>query len=145
MIDVDEKELIRRAHFLQGLSMRRIARERRHSRHTVRRALEDPGPPVYRRRQPKPRPVLGPYTAVIDQWLVEDQQRPPKQRHTARRIYHRLVAEYGFAGGESTVRQYVREVGKALGLPPAELDRLAKVSDGGSAKGIREEMARLAH
>ena len=41
MIDVDEKELIRRAHFLQGLSMRRIARERRHSRHTVRRALED--------------------------------------------------------------------------------------------------------
>lgn len=73
MIDVDEKELIRRAHFLQGLSMRRIARERRHSRHTVRRALEDPGPPVYRRRQPKPRPVLGPYAAVIDQWLVEDQ------------------------------------------------------------------------
>jgi transposase len=89
--------------------MRRIARERRHSRHTVRRALEDPGPPVYRRRQPKPRPVLGPYAAVIDQWLVEDQQRPPKQRHTARRIYHRLVAEYGFRGGESTVRQYVRE------------------------------------
>jgi len=30
VIDVDEKELIRRAHFLQGLSMRRIARERRH-------------------------------------------------------------------------------------------------------------------
>jgi transposase len=109
VIDVDEKELIRRAHFLQGLSMRRIARERRHSRHTVRRALEDPGPPVYRRRQPKPRPVLGPYAAVIDQWLVEDQQRPPKQRHTARRIYNRLVAEYGFRGGESTVRQYVRE------------------------------------
>ncbi|MCJ7810815.1 MAG: IS21 family transposase, partial [Dehalococcoidia bacterium] len=109
MIDVDEKELIRRAHFLEGLSMRRIARERRHSRHTVRRALEDPGPPIYRRRQPKPRPVLGPYAAVIDQWLVEDQQRPPKQRHTARRVYHRLVAEYGFRGGESTVRQYVRE------------------------------------
>lgn len=109
MIDVDEKELIRRAYFLQGQSMRRIARERRHSRHTVRRALEDPGPPVYRLKAPKPRPVLGPYTALIDRWLREDLERPPKQRHTARRVYDRLVAEHGFRGGASTVRQYVRE------------------------------------
>ena len=43
------------------------------------------------------------------------------------------------------IRGAVREVGKALGLPPAELDRLAKVSEGGSAKSIREEMARVAH
>jgi len=46
------------------------------------------------------------------------------------------------------IRSAVREVGKALGLPPAELDRLAKVSEGsccrgGSAKEIREEMGRL--
>jgi len=43
------------------------------------------------------------------------------------------------------LRGAVREVGKALGLPAAELDRLAKVSEGGSAKSIREEMSRLAH
>ncbi|MEE9284899.1 MAG: error-prone DNA polymerase, partial [Dehalococcoidia bacterium] len=44
------------------------------------------------------------------------------------------------------IRSAVREVGKALGLPPAELDRLAKVSEGyGSAKTIREEMGGLAH
>ena len=42
-------------------------------------------------------------------------------------------------------RSAVRDVGKALGLPPAELDRLAKGSEGGSAKDIREEMARLDH
>jgi hypothetical protein len=30
-------------------------------------------------------------------------------RSTARRIYDRLVTEFGFRGGESTVRQYVRE------------------------------------
>jgi error-prone DNA polymerase len=46
------------------------------------------------------------------------------------------------------IRSAVREVGKALGLPPAELDRLAKVSEGsccrgGSGKEIREEMSRL--
>ncbi|MCZ6789329.1 MAG: DNA polymerase III subunit alpha, partial [Chloroflexi bacterium] len=44
------------------------------------------------------------------------------------------------------IRSAVREVGKALGLPPAELDRLAKVSESyGSARSIREEMGRLAH
>ncbi len=44
------------------------------------------------------------------------------------------------------IRSAVREVGKALGLPLAELDRLARVSEGyGSAKNIREEMDRLAH
>ena len=43
------------------------------------------------------------------------------------------------------IRSAIREVGKALGLPPAELDRLAKVSEGGSAKDIRTEMGRLEH
>jgi error-prone DNA polymerase len=45
------------------------------------------------------------------------------------------------------IRSAVREVGKALGLPSAELDRLARVSEGfyGSAKAVREEMGRLAH
>ncbi|TCP63927.1 IS21 family transposase [Baia soyae] len=39
-----------------------------------------------------------------------NESAPPKQRHTAKRIYDRLVEEYGFAGGESTVRAYVRKL-----------------------------------
>jgi error-prone DNA polymerase len=42
-------------------------------------------------------------------------------------------------------RSAVREIGKALGLPAAELDRLAKAADGHSAKQTREEMGRLDH
>ena len=41
---------------------------------------------------------------------------PKKQRHTARRIFERLCAEYGFEGGESTVRDYVRRRRQELGL-----------------------------
>lgn len=63
--------------------------------------------PTYRRTKARPSPVLGPVKAIIDQWLAEDEKRPPKQRHTARRIYERLVAEYDFQGAESTVRRYV--------------------------------------
>ena len=37
---------------------------------------------------------------IIDQILREDQSRPKKQRHTAKRIGERLRAEYGFTGGD---------------------------------------------
>jgi transposase len=106
---VDQREQIRRAYFIEGKSIRHIAGQGHHDRRTVRKALHDAGPPRYTLREPRSRPILGPFLAVIDRWLEEDEQRPPKQRHTARRIYDRLVAEHEFRGGESTVRQYVRE------------------------------------
>jgi error-prone DNA polymerase len=41
------------------------------------------------------------------------------------------------------IRSAIRDLGKALGLPLAELDRLAKLSEGyGSARAVREEMLR---
>lgn len=46
---------------------------------------------------------------MIDQWLEDDRSVWKKQRHTAVRIYHRLVAEYQFRGAESTIRRVVRE------------------------------------
>ena len=46
---------------------------------------------------------------VIDQILRDDQQRPKKQRHTAKRICERLRAEHGFTGGYTIVKAYVRE------------------------------------
>ncbi|MBI2913693.1 MAG: DNA polymerase III subunit alpha, partial [Chloroflexi bacterium] len=69
------------------------------------------------------------------------------------RVYEHFGKEHvGLVAAFPTyrIRSAVREVGKALGLPAAELDRLAKVSEGGgcrggSAKDIREEMARLPH
>jgi len=109
MIRVDEKERIRRAYFLQRKSIREIAREFHHARKTVRKAIYDPAPPQYTRVVPTAKPVLAPFTAIIDQWLDEDLTCPKKQRHTARRIYHRLVEEHSFKGGESTVRRYVRQ------------------------------------
>ena len=39
----------------------------------------------------------------------DDLRRPRKQRHTAKRIFERLRDEYGFDGGYTTVKDYVRE------------------------------------
>jgi len=109
VLKVDQKEQIRRAFFIEGKSIRQIARERHHDRRTVRAAIRDAGPSRYKLTEPRSRPVLGPYVAIIDEWLAKDQLSPPKQHHTSRRIYHRLVEEHGYTGGESTVRDYVRK------------------------------------
>jgi transposase len=109
VLKVDQKEQIRRAFFIEGKSIRQIAREGRHDRRTVRAAIRDAGPPRYKLSQPRVRPVLGRFVAIIDTWLTDDEFQPIKQRHTSRRIYHRLIKEHGYTGGESTVREYVHK------------------------------------
>lgn len=110
MNKVADLERIRLAFFRDDMKIREIARKYKVSRTTVRRALTDPGPWHYRRANARPAPVMAPVAAVITSWLEADKRAPRKQRHTAHRMYQRLVTEYGFAGGESTVRQYVRRV-----------------------------------
>ena len=66
-------------------------------------------PPGYRQQTPPRRPKLEPFTGVIDQILEDDHHVSRKQRHTAKRIFERLRYEYGFDGGYTTVKDYVRE------------------------------------
>jgi transposase len=44
---------------------------------------------------------------VIDAILEEDKSTPPKQRHTAKRIFERLREEHSFTGGYTIVKDYV--------------------------------------
>src|SRR5690554_3770003 len=41
---------------------------------------------------------------------LDEREGVKKQKHTAKRIYDRLVEEKGFTGGESTVRAKVKEL-----------------------------------
>jgi len=107
MIQVDEKESIRRFYFIQRHSIREIAKELHHSRKTVRKAITDASIPEYHLTFPRTSPVMDPFKGIIERWLEEDKSQPKKQRHTAHRIYTRLVGEHHFTGGERTVRQYV--------------------------------------
>ena len=109
MTKVAEIERIRWAHFREGVSLRELARTFHHSRRTIRRALADPGPWSYRRERVPQEPVMGAVAEIVRRWLEEDLSKPRKQRHTAKRIWQRLVSEYEFSGGQSTVRQWVRK------------------------------------
>jgi transposase len=76
-----------------------VAREFGLARVTVQKMLRYAVPPGYQRQQAVNRPKLGPWVSVIDAILEEDKSTPPKQRHTAKRIFERLREEHGFTGG----------------------------------------------
>src|SRR5262249_30425911 len=60
------------------------------------------------------------YVEIIDSWLLDDLAVPRKQRHTARRVWQRLVAEHGATLAEVTVSRYVARRRIELGLDPVE-------------------------
>ena len=82
----------------------------------------------WRPRFPAPQGVPGagaagdrPGREIIDGWLIGDQDVPRKQRHTARRVWQRLVAEHGARVAEVTVSRYVAARRVEIGLVDREV------------------------
>jgi transposase len=114
-------EQIRRDRDREGLSIRALAARHGVHRRAVRQALVSPLPPSKRTPSSRPAPKLGAYRALIDGWLEADREAPRKQRHTAKRIWARLVDEHGADVAETTVRDYVRARKRAMGWPVGEV------------------------
>ncbi|RYD01724.1 hypothetical protein N752_29555 [Desulforamulus aquiferis] len=112
MVKMAQIENIRKMYFREGLSVREISRRTGHHRDTIAKYLDldIAQPPKYKLSKDKLHPVLGPFIPIINEILSSDETKPRKQRHTARRIYHRLVDEYDYPGGYSTVTDYLRQV-----------------------------------
>lgn len=90
-------------------------------RRMVREALHSAGPAGPKPQQRRLR-KLDVVSEFIDQILRADVSAPPKQRHTARRIFDRLCAEVpGFSGSERSVRGYVQRRRHRLGLEHREV------------------------
>jgi len=101
-------ERIRREHDA-GVSIRELARRHGVHRRVVRQAIANAVPPA-RKTPERASPAMGPYEEMVRGWLRADLEAPRKQRHTARRVWQRLVREYGAQLAESTVRQFVARV-----------------------------------
>ena len=92
----------------QGVPHARIARELGVDRGTVAKyARQEDCSPRPRKDRRYGRKTDA-FEHVIDRWLEADRMMPRKQRHTAKRVYDRLVAEHGFDGSYSGVRRYVK-------------------------------------
>ncbi|MDP4086160.1 MAG: helix-turn-helix domain-containing protein [Bacillota bacterium] len=97
---------------VEGLSQRQIATKLGISRNTVSIYLKNNNAPTTVLRKN----VYGTmeYSSetkrvipIIDQWLEDDHKSWKKQKHTAIKIYKRLVDEYDFKGSASNIRKIV--------------------------------------
>jgi len=95
---------IRRRVVTGELSRRQACSEYGLNFRTIRRIVAHHEPPPFRAPQPRAKPVRGAGRPRLHQLLDDDCHAPPKQRHSARRIYERLRDEHGYPGCASIVR-----------------------------------------
>jgi transposase len=106
--DMDQWISVRRFVLAEGNSKRSACRRFGISWRVMEKMLASPEPPGYRMKAPRPKPKLEAFLPIIHRILEEDRSAPPKQRHTARRIFDRLRDEHGFTGGYTVVKDAVR-------------------------------------
>jgi transposase len=117
---VEQFERIRRDRRDEDLSVRELAARHGVHRRTVRAALADAVPPA-RRVPVREAAAFGPYEEKVRAWLRADLDAPRKQRHTARRVWQRLLEEEGAGVAESTVRARVAVLKVEVGLARREV------------------------
>jgi transposase len=100
---------IRRRRLIQQDSISEIARDLGLSRNTVKKALRSGGEAPEYRRERQPRPQLGPYLGLLEQWLEAEQRLPARERRSAQRLYEALQIE-GYGGAVDSVRRHVKRV-----------------------------------
>ncbi len=105
---MDQVHVIRHKVLVEGLSQRRVAQELGLSRNTVRKYVDQPEP-LFRKPDPRARPVMDRVTPRLQE-LVEEWSRrvTKKQRITGSRLHRQLVKE-GIDVGQTTVRLFFRE------------------------------------
>jgi len=92
----------------EGVSKRQILGETGMHWTTLEKILSHSRPPGYRAKKVRERPKIGPYLAFIEKVLLDDKEVPKKQRHTAKRIFDRLI-DKGYTGGYTVVKEVVAE------------------------------------
>ncbi|WP_408008059.1 IS21 family transposase [Pseudalkalibacillus sp. A8] len=119
MIDVAQFHRIKYLNEVEGQSQRQIAQKLGISRNTVSKYLKKSESPttLYRQKVYKTKESSDETKRVlpiIDQWLEDDLKRWGKQKHTAAKIYRRLVDEYDFGGSASNIRKVVAKRKKKM-------------------------------
>ena len=118
---------IRRKVLVEHVSKRTIIKDYGIGWRTLEKVLAHSEPPGYRKTAVREKTKVGRFTGVIEQILKADQDAPPKQHHTSKRIFERLRDEYGYEGGITQVKEAVaafrrhhQEVFVPLSHPPGE-------------------------
>ena len=107
MLVVETIARIRRAHFVQGKSIKAICRELHVSRKVVRKVLRSESTAFRYERERQPMPRLGAWRAELDRLLASNEAKPARERLTLIRVFETL-RDLGYACGYDAVRRYAR-------------------------------------
>ena len=114
MVGVEQWAEIRRAHFVEGVGIRALARRTGLDRQTIRRALRSDEPPRYERGPVASK--LDPYKEEIHRLLRTDPRIP------ATRV-REMIGDLGYLGGQTILDVYLREVRPLFAPAPRTFQR----------------------
>lgn len=107
MVTVETIARVRHAFHVKGHSIKRISRELRLSRNTVRGIVRAEETERRYERKQQHRPKLGAFAAALEDLLETNARRPRRERLSFQRLYEELRLS-GYEGGYDAVRRYGR-------------------------------------
>ena len=107
MLVVETIARIRRDHLVMGVPIKKIARDLRVSKNTVRKVVRGDETSYSDERKIQPMPKLGPWVDELERQLEANEKKARRDRLSLLRIHEDLAA-LGYGGGYDAVRRYAR-------------------------------------
>src|ERR1700751_2338911 len=107
MLVVETIAKIRLAYFSRKMTIKAICRDLRVSRKVVRKVIRSEATEFRYERSRQPLPRIGPWREHLDVLLLENADKPARERLTLIRVFEELRG-LGYEGGYDAVRRYAR-------------------------------------
>jgi transposase len=107
MLVVETVAKIRRAYFVQKKPIKAICRELGLSRKVVRKVIRSGATEFHYSRETWAKPKIGPWRADLDELLLANETKAPRERLTLVRIFEELRSR-GYDGGYDSIRRYAK-------------------------------------
>ena len=107
MLVVETIARIRRDHLVRGVPIKKIARDLRVSKNTVRKVVRGDETSYSYERKIQPMPKLGPWVDELERQLEANEKKARRDRLSLLRVHEDLAA-LGYGGGYDAVRRYAR-------------------------------------
>jgi transposase len=116
MLVVETIAKIRRAFFVQEKPIKQICRELRVSRKVVRKVIRSEATEFRYERGTQPLPKIGPWRDRLDELLLANERKAPRERLTLIRVFEEL-RRLGYRGSYDAVRRYAKAWRRERGTP----------------------------
>jgi transposase len=119
MLVVETIAKIRRAYFVQQKPIKAICRELGLSRKVVRKVLRSDATEFRYTRETQPLPKIGPWRDELDELLLANESKAPRERLTLIRLFETLRGS-GYDGSYDAVRRYAKSWSQERGATTAQ-------------------------